>query len=240
MKAKKIIVAVFMLSLIGATGAFLLHLKARQRLGEPGVKTRPIPGSANLEVLLPETVPGYTSSLLPEAEVVTNKLPPDTSFGQRIYKADDGFQVQAGVVLMGADRTSIHKPEYCLVGQGLQFDASDIKPFPIHIDRPVSYDLPARCVVASMDRTDADGKPIKLTALYVFWFVDNRHITAYHNQWKIWLVRDFLFTGVLDRWAYVNYYTVCLPEQKEAVSERLKKLIAASVPEFQLVNGAGK
>ena len=162
MKAKNLIVAVVMLSLIGATGAFLLHLKARQRLGEPGVKTRPIPNSSNVEVLLPENVPGYTSVWVQEAEVVTNKLPPDTSFGQRVYTSEDNkFRVQANVVLMGADRTSIHKPEYCLVGQGFQFDSSDIKPLPIHIDRPVGYELPARYVTASVDRMTKDGQTLK-------------------------------------------------------------------------------
>lgn len=241
MKAKKLIAAVIVLSLIGATGAFLLHLKARQRLGEPGVKFRPIPNSSKVEVLLPENVPGYTSVWVPEAEIVTNTLPPDTSFGQRIYTSEDKeFQAQANVVLMGADRTSIHKPEYCLAGQGLVFDSSDFKPLPITIDRPVSYELPARYVTASVDRTTKDGQKVKATAFYVFWFVNDRHITGYHNQWKIWLVKDFLSTGVLDRWAYISYYTECLPEQQAAVLDRMKTLIARSVPEFQVPYGAAK
>jgi len=38
----------------------------------------------------------------------------------------------------------------------------------------------------------------------------------------------------LQRWAYISCFAVCLPGQEEATFERLKKFIAASVPEFQL------
>jgi hypothetical protein len=39
----------------------------------------------------------------------------------------------------------------------------------------------------------------------------------------------------LDRWAYISYFSVCEPGQEDAAFERMKKLIAISVPEFQLV-----
>ena len=42
-------------------------------------------------------------------------------------------------------------------------------------------------------------------------------------------------TGVLQRWAMISYFAVCAPGQEEATFERLKKFIAASAPEFQLV-----
>ena len=49
-----------------------------------------------------------------------------------------------------------------------------------------------------------------------------------------WLARDLLRTGVLQRWAYISYFTVCAPGQEEATFARVEKLIAASVPEYQL------
>jgi hypothetical protein len=45
---------------------------------------------------------------------------------------------------------------------------------------------------------------------------------------------DVLRTGELGRWAYVSYFTGCRPGEEDAVFERMSKLIAASVPEFQL------
>jgi hypothetical protein len=51
------------------------------------------------------------------------------------------------------------------------------------------------------------------------------------------MARDVLFTGELDRWAYITFFSVCAPGQEDATFERMKKLIAAAVPEFQLVPG---
>jgi hypothetical protein len=43
-----------------------------------------------------------------------------------------------------------------------------------------------------------------------------------------------LLKGILQRWAYISYFAPCLPGQEEATFDRMKKLIAASVPEYQL------
>src|SRR6266481_245849 len=107
MNKQKSILLGLTLAMIAGTGWFLAHIHSFQRLGKPGVKTRPLAGSQNLEVVLPEHVLDYDSEPIPLAEIVTNTLPPDTSFGQRVYKSADGFQVAIQVVLMGGDRTSL-------------------------------------------------------------------------------------------------------------------------------------
>ena len=76
-----------------------------------------------------------------------------------------------------------------------------------------------------------------MRGLYVFWFVARNEETDSHWQRIWWLTRDLLTTGVLQRWAYVSYFTICLPGQEDAAFERMKKLIAASVPEFQPAPG---
>jgi hypothetical protein len=70
--------------------------------------------------------------------------------------------------------------------------------------------------------------------LYVFWFVAHNEETTSHWQRVKWMTLDLLRTGVLQRWAYVSYFAVCAPGQEDAAFERMKNLIAASVPEFQL------
>jgi hypothetical protein len=234
MNVKPIIAAAIVLALIGGTAGVLHHAKAGQHLGQPGVKTRALAGSANLEVLLPETVPGYKSEMVPQVSDVTNALPKDTSFGQRLYTGDDGFQAMVNVVLMGADRTSIHKPQICMVGQGWRFDEQATHIVSVPLARPVAYELPMMRVVATIDTMD-HGQPVRRAGVYAYWFVDADHFTAQHNEWKWWMVKDLLLTGVLDRWAYVTFFSVCAPGQEEATFERMKKLITAAVPEFQLV-----
>ena len=68
---------------------------------------------------LPVQVLNFTSKELKQAKVVTDWLPPDTTYGQRVYEDPDGFWLLVNAVLMGTDRTSIHKPEYCLQGQSV-------------------------------------------------------------------------------------------------------------------------
>jgi hypothetical protein len=51
----------------------------------------------------------------------------------------------------------------------------------------------------------------------------------------LWMARDVLLTGILDRWAYISFFSYGAPGQEDALFERMKKLIAISAPEFQLV-----
>jgi len=38
----------------------------------------------------------------------------------------------------------------------------------------------------------------------------------------------------LQRWAYISYFSQCEPGQEDAAFARMEKLIAASVPKFQM------
>ncbi|HEX4348738.1 MAG TPA: exosortase-associated EpsI family protein, partial [Verrucomicrobiae bacterium] len=212
----------------------LAHAKSNQKLGLPGVKTRPLEGSKNLEVMLPADLSGYTSKLLPQAEVVTNQLPQDTSFGQRLYKADDGFQTLANVVLMGSSRASIHKPQICLTAQGWNINDTASRVETVHMDRPVPYDLPVMRLAATRE-TELNGQKVVEQGVYVYWFVDADRYTASHARRMIWMAQDVLLKSELDRWAYIAFFSVGAPGQEDAMFERMKKLIVTSVPEFQLV-----
>jgi hypothetical protein len=234
MNKQKWVILITALALMGGTAGLLARLESHQKLGRPGVKTSPIPGSERLQVDLPESVLDY-SSTAPEVDKTTlDWLPPDTSFGQRLYKAPDGFEVFATVVLMGSDRTSLHKTEFCLEGQGWKIDRNASAQTTVHIDRPYPYDLPMMKFVATKEVT-ANGQKVTARGIYLLWFVSDNEYTARHWQRMWWMARDLLRTGVLQRWASIGYFAPCAPGQEEATCERMKKLISASVPEFQLV-----
>ena len=55
----------------------------------------------------------------------------------------------------------------------------------------------------------------------------------------LWMAGDLVTGGVLQRWAYVAFYSVCLPGQEEPTYARLEELISATTPEFQLATRAG-
>ncbi|MBK8000935.1 MAG: exosortase-associated EpsI family protein [Verrucomicrobia bacterium] len=166
------------------------------------------------------------------AKVVNDWLPKDTVYGQRYYEAPDGYWLQSTVVLMGTDRTSIHKPEYCLTGQG--FQVSSIERDTVEISQPHRYELPVVKMTLSREATSQDGQRIKQSALFVYWFVADDQLTADHNERMLWMARDQVTRGLLQRWAYVSCFTVFHPGQERAVYSRMRDWISASVPEFQI------
>jgi hypothetical protein len=239
MKGLKPILFITVLALIGVTAGAIAHAKSNQKLGLPGVRTHPLAGSQNLEVLLPEDLPGYQSRRVQQASAVTTMLPRDTSYGQRLYIADDGFQTMVNVVLMGSSRSSIHKPQICLTAQGWDINDASSHVDQVHLDKPLPYDLPVMRLIASREG-EVDGQKVTEQGIYVYWFVDADRFTASHAQRMLWMAQDVLLKSELDRWAYVSFFAVCAPGQEDAAFDRMKKLIVTSVPEFQLVPRTAK
>jgi len=228
--------------LMGACAITVARLSSMQRLGTPGVKVverevyRDDGELAGTNVVaLPETVLNFESKDIPVAKVVSEWLPKDTVYGQRSYMAPDGFWTQATVVLMGADRTSIHKPEYCLTGQG--FQTQKIERDSIQILEPHSYSLPVVKMTVQREVTLPDGQRVPQSAIYVYWFVADDQLTADHNERMMWMARDLVTRGIMQRWAYVSCFSACVPGQEEATYARIREWIAAAVPSFQLATG---
>jgi exosortase len=226
----------------GAAG-FLATQHTRQKLGQPGVRVeqRPmyaIDGGASTNepkrvaesrVHLPARVLNFESQEFPIQHSTWQTLPKDTVFGHRAYGQTNDITLDVQVVLMGADRSSIHKPQYCLTGSG--FDIMKTEPQTIRIERPEPHDLPV--MKLSLGRTVRDGENVRREAgVFVYWFVADGELTAEHRQRMWWMARDMLKTGVLQRWAYVICFAPCAPGAEEATYARMKEFIAAAVPEF--------
>ena len=240
MNKQKLFLVVTVLALMAGTVGFLAWFHTHQKLGLPGVKTSPIAGSDRLRVDLPENVTGWTSELRETDDIVLGVLPADTSFGQRLYKAPDDFSVVLNVVLMGVDRTSLHKPQFCLEGQGWRIDQTASTQPIIRMERPFPYALPVVKLIATREAM-LDGHRQTLRGVYVYWFVaDGAMSASVSGIQRMWMLAlNMLRTGVLQRWAYVSYFAVCAPGQEDATYERMSRFIAQSVPEFQLVPRAG-
>jgi hypothetical protein len=235
MSQRKWFLFITALVLMAGTAGLLAQLRSHQRLGAPGVRTHPLDDPIRVEVDLPEQVLDYKSKLLTQDEIVTNTLPHDTSFGQRLYEGPDGFWINMQVVLMGTDRTSLHKPQFCLEGQGWRIDDTLSVGTTIPVERPCSYDLPVVKLIATR-QIQHEGQARTVRGIYVYWFVaDNALSASAGGGQRMWLMaRELLRTGVLQRWAYVSCFALTEPGQEDATFGRIKKFIAASVPDFQL------
>ncbi len=246
-----LIMGAVVVAIMAATAAFLATQHSRQRLGAPGVRTEMAPmysvqppPSTNPPALitntpnrvyLPAQVLDFRSQLMPISALTVATLPKDTVFGHRIYAQSNGLQLDCQVVLMGADRSSIHKPQYCLKGSG--FTWNEAEPATVRISRPHPYDLPVMKMKLRRQARDEKGTVHTGAGVFVYWFVADGEVTATHSERMWWMARDMLKTGVLQRWAYVIVWAPCAPGAEDATFEGLKTFIGAAVPEFHLTAG---
>ena len=239
MKKQSLLIFISTLALMALTAGLISYRKGHQRLGTPGVTVLPVPIhdpdgqiAGTNSVALPDTVLDFTSEVRPVEKIVLDWLPKDTIYGQRLYRDTNGLQISMGVVLMGADRTSIHKPEYCLKGSGWTIDDART----VYDEVPLaagSGTLPIRKMPISRPIKLPSGEVATLRGFYVYWFVADGQMTADHNERMRWMAKDLLLTGVLQRWAYISCLVVAPSGQEDATYRRLKEFIAEGAPRFQ-------
>jgi hypothetical protein len=231
------------LLLIGGSALWLDRLRSAVHLGKPGVRMSSMPVLSedskvvrSNSVALPTVVPGFETQLGNITQIELEYLPPDTSYARRTYSTRDGsFSTQASAVLMGTDRTSIHRPEYCLTGQGWNIRSRAERT--IRIGGTNGYDLPVQRYDMQF-HGEVNGRAAVRAGVYVFWFVADNQLTASHVERQWWLIRDLLFKRTLQRWAYISFFTDCAPGEEDATYARVSQLAAAIVPEFQLTSPA--
>lgn len=243
MKSSQVKIGVAFFLVLGLAALFLHRIQSFQRLGEAGVKVGDDPiynenglKVGNQSVELPAEVPGYASEAAQVQMIELEMLPPDTVYGRRLYKGADAFQAAVSVVLMGSDRTSIHKPQYCLVGAGWQIEKTELDT--VRINRPTPYDLKVMKLTLTTIVPNPDRKPSVYRGVFAYWFVAPGQLTPHHGERMWWMAKDLLVKNLLQRWAYVAYFSTCLPGQEDALYARMKELMDKTVPEFQLTSGA--
>jgi hypothetical protein len=234
MNKQKWIAVVIVLGLMAASAQWLGQFNSRQKLGQPGVKTSALPDSIRRRVELPEKVLDYDAEFI-ETDPDTLGLPHDTSMRGGMYKSTNGYPILLNVVLMGTDRSSMHKPQMCLEGQGWHIDNSASVVTKVHIEKPTSYDLPVVKLIANREGT-VNGQRSVARGVYVYWFVADDALSASVSGFeRMWMMsKHLVLTGVLQRWSYISCFSVCPPGEEDAEYERMKEFIGALVPEFQL------
>ncbi|MGZ8901183.1 MAG: exosortase-associated EpsI family protein, partial [Limisphaerales bacterium] len=214
--------------LIALTAGLLLRVRSNYVLGEPGLKLVNVPIYneetnivSEISAYLPEEVGEYKSTRVEYVSTIEQAmLPPDTVYGRRVYTAEDRFQALISVVVMGTDRTSIHKPQYCLTGQGQEIIGSELITIPI--TKPEPYELKAMKLTTRSQQRDGQGNMVPLSGVFIYWFVADGKLTPHHGE-RMWMMgKELLTTGLLQRWAYVAYFARCAPGQEDELTERLR------------------
>jgi exosortase len=160
-------------------------------------------------------------------------LPPDTGYSKKLYTRLSHPQKEAvylSIILSGKDRTSIHKPEICLLGQGWTHTKKTIHTF--NIPAMKNGKLQATVLELKREKKNDDGTLIEIKALYAYWFVGSKTVVPTHWQRMINLAIDRLLHARSDRWAYISLLTV-IPDGEKAGLARLEEIIQYTLPKFQ-------
>jgi exosortase len=218
--------AIAVASLLAAAAlAHISHLPAR---GLAGVILTP-DGLSPVE--LPTFIGSEWIGRRTEVTAVERELlPPDTGFSRKTYVSIDDPSRQAfvSIVLSGHDRTSIHRPELCLVGQGWTIQGSFAHEFGFP-GQPTGF--PSTVLRVEKEVVTAKGR-LKVPQLVAYYFVGGDFVVGSH--WDR-LARDAwnrIAHGRADRWAYVLIQTSDADGETAALA-RIQTVLDGTLPFFQ-------
>lgn len=157
-------------------------------------------------------------------------LPPDTGYARKNYVslASLDKQVFVSVVLSGRDRTSIHRPELCLVGQGWTITGRFRHEFQAGPEA-----VPATVLRVEHAAIDAQNRRVQISSLFAYWFVGGEAVepTLPGMQWRD--VRDRLRHFQANRWAYVVVQSVVTAGDEAAALAHMQEIVAGTWPSIR-------
>jgi len=142
-------------------------------------------------------------------------LPSDTILKKSRYDNPDEHRVLFTIVLSGQKRSSIHRPEVCLVGPNSEIDRSFIHTVDLGNDR--TLDVKILEMVHRIKKPD--GTIGVWTSYYAYWFAGVNRETPYHIQRMIWMASDRLFRNKSYRWAYISASGARTPQNTSYLTE---------------------
>ncbi|TLD70890.1 exosortase-associated EpsI family protein [Phragmitibacter flavus] len=194
---------------------------------------------------LPKTLSGLISVPEDPDAIELEQLPSDTQITKRLYytpthRSEARDHVRSSIILSGAERKSIHRPEICLVAQGWKLVSSRIRTVRINDQ----HDLEVTDLYIERKVTLKSGEVRPLRSHYVYWFIGTDITTASHSSRAIISLMDSILRNVNHRWAYASVQanvTDNLPTEEfgerqrdsEQTVELILKVLAESVPHFQ-------
>jgi exosortase len=207
---------------------FLAHISGLQSRGSAGVRLTP-DGSA--PVSLPTFIGNNWVGQDADVTAVERELlPPDTGYSRKTYVSLDDPNRRAflSIVLSGRDRTSIHRPELCLVGQGWTIRGSFLHEF---VFPSGGGPVPATVLEVEKQVMTPRG-PAAVPQLVAYYFVGGSGVVA--SSWKRLFLDAWnrVFHARADRWAYVLVQTSDQDGEPAGLA-RIQSVLDATLPVFQ-------
>lgn len=141
--------------------------------------------------------PACGSQLDGISPVEKTQLPSDTVILKKNYTRATGEQILATVVVTGRQRASIHKPQWCLPGQGYNIESTTTVQLP----------FPATLLALRKDQPQS-SKGLSVRKLsFIYWFYGGGRQASDNSERLFWMAWDNLFNGIVQQWAYIAIAT---------------------------------
>lgn len=148
---------------------------------------------------LPGELLGMWGSEQPVSESEKVILPADTEFAKKVYSDGMGNDIHCQIVLAGAEKRSIHRPEVCLPAQGWTIKSGEVVPVKLSDGRL----LEVMKLTVARPVTLNNGSQRELTTIFCYWFIGKNTTTPHHFIRLLKTNFDMLLHNINHRWAYV-------------------------------------
>ncbi|OVE74980.1 hypothetical protein BVX97_05945 [bacterium E08(2017)] len=147
-------------------------------------------------------------------------LPSDTIIERKQYTSADGIPLATTLVIAGRERTSIHRPQMCLIGQGF------------HITRQstMQVDIDGREIPLTVTILDIATNDKRHTGYFAYWFISAKHETHLHWTRMLLTAKDNIFRGIMPCWAYVSVMSIRQKDGPELTKDRIAEIISTLYP----------
>ena len=185
-----------------AEAAFLSNRSAHPAGEKAGVL---VTGDGMNPVELPTFLDsGWMGSRVEPTSVERSILPADTGYSRKLYVNQEGprQQVLLSIVLSGRDRSSIHRPELCLVGQGWTIDGSTRHSFDYPGRRAAGFEA---TILRVHRQPTGTPRAASVPEIVAYWFVGGDRVVPSPGERVVYDAWNRVARGRADRWAYVLY-----------------------------------
>ena len=150
-------------------------------------------------MVLPSQVGAFTGKTEELSEGEKHVLPGDTEIVKKSYHDASGNMITAQIVLAGAEKRSIHRPELCLPAQGWSINRRETLSVKLFDGR--EFSVMNDCISRSIETSLGVMHP--LDSFYCYWFVGNGVTTSSHFMRLFLTSWDRIVHRRNHRWAYV-------------------------------------
>ncbi len=156
------------------------------------------------------------------------QLPEDTAMIKKLYSNVFSDRVFVNIVLSGKERSSIHRPQTCLVGQGNVIEKSEVIPVRLEDGHKLNV-----MVLSMLNQSPHISNTSDRYTYYAYWFVGKGRETPHHMERMFWMAADRIVKSVSHRWAYIGIAGKRQPEGFEH-QEEIRNFVRELYPKIIL------